>query len=132
MGTNYYLHGNVCKSCGRGDEPLHIGKSSCGWHFGLHVIPEENINSLKDWSKRWCQDDVVIRNEYYDKIKPIDILAIITQRNWNGNPKQKSDEWYKDNHAEKGLNGLARHKIEARHCIEHGDGTYDLIEGEFC
>ncbi len=131
MGTNYYLHGNVCESCGRGDEPLHIGKSSCGWHFALHVIPEENIKDLEDWSKRWCEDDVVIRNEYGDVIEPIDMLDIISQRKWNGK-KERLDEWYKDNHAEEGLNGLARHKIELGHCVGHGDGTWDLIESEFC
>ena len=42
MGTNYYLHRprtNECEHCGRADEapPLHIGKSSSGWCFSLHV-----------------------------------------------------------------------------------------------
>jgi len=58
MGTNYYLKRREpqqpCPTCGctcKSDEKddLHIGKSSWGWCFGLHVIPELGINSLDDW-----------------------------------------------------------------------------------
>ena len=28
---------------------LHIGKSSGGWAFGLHVIPELGLNTWADW-----------------------------------------------------------------------------------
>jgi len=52
MGTNYYLHENVCESCGRSDEPLHIGKSSAGWVFTLRIYPDKGINSLEDWLPR--------------------------------------------------------------------------------
>lgn len=52
MGTNYYLHTKPdCECCGRGFEPLHIGKSSGGWCFSLHVMPEDNINTLDDWGE---------------------------------------------------------------------------------
>ena len=37
MGTNYYLETDACDKCGRGDGPLHIGNSSAGWCFALHV-----------------------------------------------------------------------------------------------
>jgi len=41
MGTNYYLQGKVCVHCGVADGgPLHIGKSSAGWNFGLRIYPE--------------------------------------------------------------------------------------------
>ena len=42
MGTNYYFEDSseVCECCGRGAESLHIGKSSGGWCFSLHVMPE--------------------------------------------------------------------------------------------
>lgn len=39
MGTNYYLRPDPCECCGRGLEPLHIGKSCMGWCFRLHVYP---------------------------------------------------------------------------------------------
>ena len=33
MGTNYYLIDRPCKTCGRWDSKLHIGKKSSGWKF---------------------------------------------------------------------------------------------------
>ena len=58
MGTNYYLRtGNkITKTCNCGfehelDEELHIGKSSYGWKFVLHIIPERGINELEDWEE---------------------------------------------------------------------------------
>jgi len=35
------------------------------------------------------------------------------------------------NQAEPGPDGLARHKVNDGHCIGHGEGTWDLIIGEF-
>lgn len=49
MGTNYYHIKNECSHCGRGDERVHIGKASHGWPFSVHIIPEANITSWKDW-----------------------------------------------------------------------------------
>lgn len=34
------------------------------------------------------------------------------------------------NHAEPGPNGLLRHKI-GPYCLGHGEGTWDLMPGEF-
>ncbi len=54
MGTNYYLHEKPdCECCGRPFEALHIGKSSSGWCFSLHVMPEDMINTLDDWRSKW-------------------------------------------------------------------------------
>lgn len=64
MGTNYYLKPKPCECCGRTDEGLHIGKSSAGWCFSLHVIPEEGINGLDDWKSRFDEPGVQIVNEY--------------------------------------------------------------------
>ena len=35
MGCNYYIYdkSKKCKCCGRGEEEIHIGKSSGGWKF---------------------------------------------------------------------------------------------------
>ena len=33
MGTNYYLHTDVCAHCNRERERIHVGKSSSGWPF---------------------------------------------------------------------------------------------------
>lgn len=139
MGTNYYLHKDVCACCGRSSEALHIGKSSAGWCFSLHVIPEENLNDLPDWEAAWSQPKTEIRDEYDDKIEPALMLHIITNRSW-----ERKGEWWKNpfssytseadfyfrNHAQPGPNGLNRHQL-GRHCIGHGKGTWDLITGEF-
>lgn len=41
MGTNFYLHAapSVCSACGHDSrpEPIHIGKSSVGWHFSFQT-----------------------------------------------------------------------------------------------
>lgn len=136
MGTNYYLHreSDTCPHCGRTDNPLHIGKSSIGWCFALHVMPEDGINDLDDWRRLWEQDGAVIKNECGDIEEPEDMLHIIRARHWQnhgvpfGYPSW--EEFYRMNHAAPGPNGLVRHAIGGD-CIGHGDGTWDLITGEF-
>lgn len=133
MGTNYYLEATPpppCPCCGRGYETqrLHIGKSSGGWCFSLHVIPEEGINSLADWQKRWSLPGFVIRDEYGDTHTSEQMLSVITVRAWGR--AQQSASWYAQNHAVPGPNGLARHQI-GRYCVGHGEGTWDLIPGDF-
>lgn len=128
MGTNYYISAEPCKHCGRGPDRLHIGKSSAGWCFSLHVIPELEINNLDDWRKRWSEPGAKITNEYGDDISIEDMERTILNRSWKGN--ELGTDWYKSNSAEHGPNGLARHQLDSR-CIGHGDGTYDLIKGEF-
>lgn len=113
MGTNYYLHQKPdCECCGREFESLHIGNSSGGWCFSLHVIPEEGINTLDDWRARWAAPGAFVRNEYGEYVQLEDLEKIITQRRWRGEfPK--------------------RHDIDGCHCIGHGSGTWDYITGEF-
>lgn len=65
MGTNYYLHeAKPCPTCGHSNPPRHIGKSSAGWVFMLHVYPEEGINTYEDWYERWTRQGAVIMDEY--------------------------------------------------------------------
>ena len=116
MGTNYYLHQKQdCECCGRPFEPMHIGKSSCGWCFALHVMPDDNINTLEDWIDLWSEPGSFIHNEYGEKISTDDMLEIITgRRKWDGSfPCTK------------------RHTVDGSHCIGHGNGTWDYIIGEF-
>ena len=113
MGTNFYLHQEPdCERCGRSAEPLHIGKSSGGWCFSLHVIPEAGINTLDDWRRLWTERGTFVRNEYGDHV-PIDELEqIITNRRWHGEAPRRND-------------------VDGNHCIGHGEGTWDYIVGEF-
>ena len=111
MGTNYFLYRK------NKDDPmiekLHIGKSSLGWCFSLHVIPEENIRRLSDWARVFNQANVLYIKNEYDEIVTVEKLTdIITRRAIRG---QK----------------LQRHVIDYQHCIGHGKGSYDYIVGWF-
>lgn len=122
MGTNFYLHRpsqTRCSTCGHDpfDSSLHIGKSSYGWCFALHVIPEENINCLEDWKRELSKEGCEIYNEYEEKLSMEELLKIITNR---------GDGLY----TQKG-NIPIRHQIDGTHCVAHGEGTYDYIKGEF-
>ena len=156
MGTNYYFRKpltNHCEHCGRSDPPeeLHIGKSSAGWCFSLHVHPEQDICSLADWETIWPTG--AIFNEYREELSPSEMLRVITDRlfdkDWDSGwwgPKSfgtTSDgkpfilpgyaseaDFHHSNHSERGPNGLLRHRIDG-HCIGHGPGTYDYIVGDF-
>ena len=135
MGTNYYHYQNVCAHCGRGDAPRHIGKSSGGWCFSLHVYPEDGIKTLVDWEKILGAGGE-IRDEYDKDISLKEMLEIIKERNWK--PRGKGpvmyaswEEFHERNYSEFGPNNLMRHKVDMKYCIGHGEGTWDLIIGEF-
>ena len=127
MGTNYYWIPDRCPTCKRGDQ-IHIGKSSAGWVFSLHVYPKDDLHSLEDWINVWRIGTIV--DEYDETISADEMLRTITERARPGGPDQPP-EWYAQNSAEPGPNRLARHKIDGRHCIGHGAGTWDLMIGEF-
>ena len=110
MGTNYYLEGKKpCPHCGRGYADLHIGKSSGGWTFALHVYPENGINTLEDWKPLLRGGK--IKDEYGRDVTFTDMLATITKRS---HPQ-----------------GLKRDTIDGDRCVGHGDGTYDYCTGDF-
>ena len=130
MGTNYYWYEKPpCSNCKRPYEPLHIGKSSGGWCFSLHVIPERKINDLEDWEHLWRKNGSFIEDEYGQRV-PADIMLdkIVNRSGECDNQWSKKD--YQQNYAEPGPHGLARH-ILGYHCIKHGEGTWDCIIGEF-
>ena len=135
MGTNYYVEAKEpCKECGRPHEEIHIGKSSAGWCFSLHVIPELNIHNLDDWKQFW--KGKTIKDEYGNTITKKKMFNTITNREWNCNDQKipygytSWESFHEVNGSIPGPNGLLRHKI-GRHCAGHGNGTYDYIEGEF-
>lgn len=131
---------------------LHIGKSSCGWHFALCIYPELGINNLEDWKREFNNPDNTIIDEYWinpeDKVTPDKMLKVITERkdnnyindeeellkNFNGLQRMLGGKIYnsydvilRDNHAERGLNGLWAHKQgDPLTQFVRTDGTYDL------
>jgi hypothetical protein len=133
MGTNYYYHepdANRCPHCGRCDEGsiIHIGKSSVGWCFSLHVTDE--IRSLTDWTQKWTEGGRIV-DEYGEELTPAAMLERITVRQ-SRPASDAAHERYemKINHASPGPNGLWRHSLVGS-CVAHGIGTWDLVEGEF-
>jgi hypothetical protein len=135
MGTNFYAvfpaETQPCPTCGQPHLTIprwHIGKSSGGWCFSLHVGSDrepEIPKNLEEWKVVW--QTARIENEYGDVFSPEEMEKIITQRKWSG---QKDDWWFERNQAIVGPNNLARHPI-GRGCIGHGEGTYDLVTGSF-
>ena len=131
MGTNYYLETNVCEHCQRSEETLHLGKSSCGWHFSLCSVPEMGLVDLNSWIELFDKPNNVIVNEYGEKLSKEEMLDIITNRGWEGKAESLSEEFLRENSAEIGLNGLLAHKSSPYRWVKRTDGTYDLIEGVF-
>lgn len=143
MGTNYYAileeKEHDCPTCSRpGYMEIirwHIGKSSLGWCFSLHVgSPNEPHipRSLTEWKEVWSKSLRIV-DEYGREITPDDMLRIVTQRQGIEPPVREKHldlGWYRSNHAQPGPNHLARHVLDT-HCVGHGEGTWDLITGEF-
>ena len=136
MGTNYYFTSKVCQTCGRGEPKRHIGKSTAGWCFALHLHPALEINNLDDWRKLWNEREALIEDEYEQPISPAEMLRIVTVRGWTR--KETPPHGYKDweqfhtkNHSEFGPYGLFRATIDGQRCIGHGAGTWDLYVGDF-
>lgn len=132
MGTNFY---SVSKDLfystnyERSNDPmcLHIGKSSMGWCFALHVIPDHGICDITGWVPYFFDDDRVIIDEYNKEISFEEMYSIIAKRSFSS---ERSNEMYKKNDAIQGPHNLARSKI-GDDCIGHGEGTWDLIKGNF-
>jgi hypothetical protein len=138
MGTNYYLINESdkphCGTCGCFAR-LHIGKSSAGWCFSLHVVPERGVNSLDDWRRKFAEPGKVIVSEYDKIVSAEEMLDCITNRNSLNSGAVPFGygswaEFHADNDSEPGPRGLLRHRI-GPHCAGHGEGTWDLVAGEF-
>jgi hypothetical protein len=128
MGTNYYWYPWMSMNEG----VKHIGKSSAGWCFALHVDREDDIRSLSDWLRRFAMRGSRIENEYGDPITTEEMVHVICCR---GNASaeggvERSQVFLAANHALEGPRGLLRSKLDSM-CVGYGRGTWDLIEGEF-
>jgi hypothetical protein len=139
MGTNYYWHNpKPCETCGHDPhEPKHIGKSSGGWCFSLHVYPHEDIHDIDGWERLWETPGSWIEDEYGERVAPARMRSVIMDRgrkeDWDRTPLgyKSWDNFHEMNHSEPGPAGLLRHQIMPGHCIGHGAGTWDMIVGEF-
>lgn len=108
---------------------IHLGKSSGGWCFGLHVYPERGINTLDDWDRLLQRPGSGVFDELHRLITRKKLLVEITER-WT-EPVDRGEKFYRDQYAEPGPNGMLRHKIIEGRCIGHGPGTWDYLIGNF-
>lgn len=132
MGTNYYLEGEKCAHCGQElqEKPRrHIGKSSAGWAFGLHIIPEDGINDLWDWVTLWEKPGAKIVDEYGDEVTPYEMLKNVVLRRREPTPHDRPFD-HAVNESEATFNGLIRARA-GRHCSGHGHATWSKYTGEF-
>jgi hypothetical protein len=147
MGTNYYLHQRTGLPKPDHEIVLHIGKSSTGWCFSVHVMPERGINDLQDWVTLIEQraSAAVIKDEYGEELQLQELLGIITDRRRSQTVDdafiegkkhgfcQYADtveQWLRLNHAVRGPNNLIRPVLGGT-VLRHGSGTWDCIVGDF-
>lgn len=125
---------------------LHIGKSSCGWHFSLCIYPLIGINSLDDWKKVWSSGDCKIYTEYGEEISQEEVLSYIVDRQGidekdeakilkqNNDMAEKEgigrrfdtyEQYLSYNGAVRGKNGLWAHRDPRYYST---DNTYDLTD----
>lgn len=125
MGTNFYHHDDET------GERRHIGKSSAGWVFLVRVHTNVGILTLEDWQKQWEKPGTSVKDEYGEKLTPVEMLDWVTNRTfpWVSRSSQQS---LTKNNAEVGPNNLLRPRInETTGCVGHGDGTWSYIGRDF-
>lgn len=129
MGTNYYVETeaiNHCPMCHRCDpgERLHIGKSSAGWVFAVHVIPSRSINTLEDWKAFILANKCQIVDEYGGELSLEELLDVITNRSW---PRPN----YLGPDTESGPNNLLRSKVRPGLWHAGPNDTWEYCDWEF-
>ena len=140
MGTNYYIRQKECQHCHHRPDDIHIGKSSAGWVFALHV--DDQFKCLDDYINYVKDNDLKIHNEYDEEIDVDSFKSICLDRGMSITIEQSTNchnhlykttltvQQYLDrNHAVEGPRNLLRSKIDG-HCIGY-DGDIDLIQSDF-
>lgn len=135
MGTNFYLtkQSNRCEHCGRADEtePLHIGKSSSGWAFGLHIHPSEGIECLDDWIRLFSDPTAVIKDEYGKLLTPAEMIDWIMNRSQEAKDKphgyENWEQFHKENESRLGPHNLL---FSTRKVDSEGD-TWQCFDHDF-
>ena len=145
MSTNYYvMEETVCEKCGHkqltGKTAHHIGKSSFGWCFALHVFTEDDVTLLtwKDWLE-YLQDRT-IQDDQGDVVPLDEFIQVVTERQMGGKDWGKGDvpptydswqDFFDKNQAVVGPNNLLRRSLDNLHCVGYGEGPWDLVTGDF-
>ena len=137
MGMNYYCETGrmfeVKCDCGfrhMMPETLHIGKSSWGWTFSLHVIPEKGLECWRDWEEVLV-DARRIFDEYGDDVTLDEMREKVLHRARNPDDREKA--WMEETAERYG------YLLDRRTWLFGGgagrmqgeDGDYSMMEGEF-
>lgn len=144
MGTNYYmmkgqyvpetdydhpLSGMIRDGTGH-PAKIHIGKSSYGWCFSLHVMPEHGISNLTDWkvlADRLLGEGWRIEDEYREVVALAELWAVVERIGWERQLVTDCDQL----NLPADTRPLNRHAVDGGSCIGHGEGLYDYMIGEF-
>lgn len=114
----------------------HIGKSSFGWTFSLHIKPPF-INGIKEIERFLSLQSVHVEDQNKNILTKDEMLSIIYNRIgedkwWN----EITQEWLDQRDAIKDPRNLVRFKVGDIDvhvkCIGYEDGPWDLIVGDFC
>lgn len=113
MGTNFYALADATCDNPEHTERLHIGKSSGGWKFGFHAIPERGLTSWAAWADFLAERIIV--NEYGEEMTLFEFTPTV------------EDRWVPPN-----LDGLrCRVGLHGDDRDFHDDEGYDFYVGEF-
>jgi hypothetical protein len=144
MGTNYYmmkgqsvpesdythpLSGLIREGTGVCAK-IHIGKSSYGWCFSLHVMPQHGISNLGDWKvlvDRLLGEGWRIENEYGEALTVEELWKVVERVDWERQEVTNCDQLK----LPAAVRPLNRHYVDGGSCIGHGEGFYDYMVGWF-
>lgn len=75
MGTNFYVITEKCEHCGRGNEDIHLGKSSMGWMFSFNYNSGKYYKNVPEM-REWLRDKEII-DEYDRSVDPKDFWDLV-------------------------------------------------------
>lgn len=88
MGTNYYCDSSPCPYCGHKKPRLHVGKSSGGWPFLFHSIPEESLLGLQGWCDFVVLYSGALVDEYGKKISVEEFRNLVISKRGHTNDSE--------------------------------------------
>jgi hypothetical protein len=77
MGTNYYHRRDVCPTCQRAAEEVHIGKSSMGWTFSFSGTA--GYRTWEEW-RDVLRSGGEIRDEYGDAVTLAHLERLVEEK----------------------------------------------------
>jgi hypothetical protein len=90
MGTNYYAHLDVCKTCGSSEEVVHLGKSSAGWRFLFNFHAGRYYKDYPELLNFLDSEVDIIKTEYGEEVEINTFLALVLRKSIHHN---HADRW---------------------------------------